>query len=647
MTTSPACARLLTIDEAVALKEATDPRVSPDGRLVAFCVGEVSKAKEHAEGTIYLAAADGATPPRPFTQGPGLDAAPRWSPDGEQLAFVSDRAKRGRPSLYVIPAAGGEARRLVTQRGEVAHPAWSPDGTRIAFLLKEIDSKEEKKRKKQRDDAIVIDDDKYTRLWMVDVASGAAARLSPDGVNVWSHAWAPSGDRIAFLHTPTPRLNDSYSLNSISTLAVPASGAVPGEPTTLCRVYGDVSGALCWSPDGMRLALIGAERQRPFAPSADAPLLVSADGGEPRSVLEGHPAQFTWAGWLSDGELAVTGVEGLHGVYYRLALDGGTLAPLFAGEQPHGSPREFALSADRATLAFTLEQTTSPGDVWAVCAGGAPRRLTTLNPLLDEVAWGAVESVAWTAPDGVEIQGLLIKPVGYQQGTRYPTVVHVHGGPAWLWSERFYAGWHDWGQLLAARGYAVLLPNPRGSTGRGSAFVAMNYDDVGGGEWQDVLAGAQWAIDSGIADPARLGIGGWSWGGYLSAWAVTQTDLFKAAVVGAGVTNLWSDHGQNDIPDMNRLLFHELPYTDPASYCEPSPMRHVANVKTPTLILHGAADERVTPAQARELYRALKTLGVPTQLVLYPREPHSFAERLHQLDLLRRVLAWFDMYLKV
>jgi dipeptidyl aminopeptidase/acylaminoacyl peptidase len=175
--------------------------------------------------------------------------------------------------------------------------------------------------------------------------------------------------------------------------------------------------------------------------------------------------------------------------------------------------------------------------------------------------------------------------------------------------------------------------------------MAANFDDVGGGEWQDVLAGAHWAIESGIADPARMGIGGWSWGGYLSSWAITQTDRFKAAIVGAGVTNLWSDQGQNDVPDMNRLYFHDFPYSDPTPYWERSAMRHIARAKTPTLILHGQADERVAAPQAQELYRALKTLGVPTQLVLYPREPHGFTERNHQLDLLRRVLAWFDKYL--
>lgn len=676
MTSSTQPARLLTIDESVALQEATDPRVSPDGRLVAFCAGAVSKKKKHARGAIHLVPSDGSAPPRRLTAGTALDNAPRWSPDGYCLAFISDRHERGKPGVYTIPLDGGEAERLVTERGEASDPQWSPDGRHIAFLLKEVDSPETEKRKKKLDDAIVVDDDKFTRLWVVDIQSRVARRLSPDGMNVLMHTWAPDGARIAFLHAPTPKVNDSYNKQTLSTLTVPATGEEAPIVSAVCRLYGDVA-ALCWSPDGTRLACVAGENQRPNTPGADKPVVIEATAGhaakggpalgepaqdEPRVLLAGHPAQISWVAWLSDSDLAAAGVEGLRGAYYRLPLHGGEAAALFPGGQPAhvsaalgspeaglaacGSPRQFALSADRATLAFTLENTTSPGDVWAVRAGRDPIRLTTLNPYLEEMAWGAVEEVSWTAPDGLEIGGLLIKPVGYEPGRHYPTVVHVHGGPTWLWSDRFYAGWHDWGQLLAGRGYAVLLPNPRGSTGRGSTYVAANFADVGGGEWQDVLAGAHWAIDSGIADAERMGIGGWSWGGYLTAWAVTQTDLFKAAVVGAGVTNLLSDHGQNDVPDMNLLLFRDLPYDDAAPYWDASPMKYIARVHTPTLILHGEKDERVTPAQAQEFYRGLKTHGVPTQFVLYPREGHPITERKHQRDLLTRVLAWFDHHLK-
>jgi len=646
----------------VRLRRASDPQVSPDGRAVAFCVAPLSKEGEHPTGTIMRVPVDGAAPPRSFTTGPGLDHAPRWSPDGAWLAFISDRHERGKPALYLMPADGGEAERLVIERGEASDPRWSPDGARLSFLLKEIDSEDEEKRKKEgRDDAIVVDDDKYTRLWLVDVASRAVTRLSPDDVNVWAHAWSPTGaggatgDRIALLHTATPQVNDYYGGSTLSTLAVSGAGddarsdniagVSVGPLTTVCRVEGSAE-SLCWSPDGSRLAFVAPALQRSFTSSAAAPLVVAASGGGLQALVQDHSAEFSHVAWLSDDTLAAVGVEELHGVYYRVTLNG-AVSPLLPDGQPAaGSPRDVALSPDRATLAVVQATTTSPGDVWAARPGESLTRLTTLNPDLEGLAWGEVEQVSWHAPDGLEVQGLLVKPVGYEPGRRYPTIIHVHGGPAWQWSEGFYATWHDWDQFLAARGYAVLLPNPRGSTGRGTSYVGANYDDVGGGEWQDVLAGVHYAIGRGIADPDRLGIGGWSWGGYLTAWAVTQTDIFKGAVMGAGLSNLLSDHGQNDIPDANRLYFRGLPYHDAAAYWDPSPIKHVARVKTPTLILHGEKDDRVTPAQGREFYRALKTLGVPTQFVLYPREPHGFTERAHQLDVIKRVMGWFEKYVK-
>ena len=684
MTTSPvptkSTDRTLAPEKAVRLRRASDPQVSPDGRLVFFCAAPVSREGEHPEGTIMRVPVDGDAPPRAFTAGPGLDTAPRPSPDGARVAFISDRHERGKPALYVMPTDGGEAERLVTERGEASDPRWSPDGARLSFLLKEIDSEEEEKRKKEgRDDAIVVDDDKYTRLWLVDLASRAVARLSPDGMNVWAHAWSPVVDaegagRVAFLHTPTPQINDFYGSSTLSTVAIiGTAGVLPARPpvspgsagnppapvvsgtgdppalpavATVCRIEGPAE-SLCWSPDGTRVALVAGELQRPFTSSAAAPLVVAAEGGEPRAVLNGHPAEFSHIAWLSDDALVAAGIEGVRDVYYRITLDGGASPLLPGGQAAGGALRDLSLSPDRAMIAAVRADTSSPGDVWATRLGEDFKRLTTLNPDLNGLAWGAVEKVSWHAPDGLEVQGLLIKPVDYEEGARYPTVVHVHGGPAWQWADGFYATWHDWDQFLAARGYAVLLPNPRGSTGRGTAYMAGNYDDVGGGEWQDVLSGVHYLIGRGIADPDRLGIGGWSWGGYMTAWAVTQTGLFKGAVMGAGLSNLLSDHGQNDIPDANRLYFRDLPYRDPAAYWDPSPIKHVARATTPTLILHGVQDDRVTPAQGQEFYRALKTLGVPTQFVLYPREPHSFAERAHQLDVIKRTLAWFDQYVAV
>ena len=248
--------------------------------------------------------------------------------------------------------------------------------------------------------------------------------------------------------------------------------------------------------------------------------------------------------------------------------------------------------------------------------------------------------------DELEVEGQLIYPVGYEEGKRYPTILHIHGGPSWAWDDHFYANWHDWGQFLAGQGYAVLMPNPRGSTGRGWEYQIANYNDWMGGDYRDSQRGLDLLIERGIADPDRLGIGGWSYGGLTTAWALTQTDRFKAAVLGAGVTNRVSMHGTTDIVRWhgagNRPSSPRRPTsTGTARRCATS-----ARSTTPTLIPHGEKDDRVPVSQGWEYYNALRTMGVPTKMVVYPREPHGLGERQHQRDLMERVLAWFDEYVK-
>src|SRR5690606_26371378 len=257
------------------------------------------------------------------------------------------------------------------------------------------------------------------------------------------------------------------------------------------------------------------------------------------------------------------------------------------------------------------------------------------------------EVVAWESTDGVDVEGLLIYPHGYEEGKRYPLVLQVHGGPASLWTERFYANWHDWAQMLAAQGYAVLLPNPRGSIGYGAAFEQLLQDDVGGGESRDLVSGALAMVERGIADRERLAISGWSWGGYLTAWTITQTDIFKAAVMGAGVANNGSDHGAGDIAEYNTLINPDHPYREAGwdSYANISPVRYAHKVVTPTLSVHGEDDSRVHVTQGQEYYRALQVCGVPVQFVRYPRAGHSFVEYNHQIDLMERIVGWMKKHL--
>jgi dipeptidyl aminopeptidase/acylaminoacyl peptidase len=282
-------------------------------------------------------------------------------------------------------------------------------------------------------------------------------------------------------------------------------------------------------------------------------------------------------------------------------------------------------------------------EVWVASVDGPAQPVTSFGSAFDDRLHPS-EIVRWTATDGVEIEGVLIRPRDHDAAKPLPLFMQIHGGPSWQWEDRLNMSWHDWAQMLASRGWAVLLPNPRGSTGRGSGFEKLLFGDVGGGESTDLVAGAQAMVERGIADSDRLAIGGWSWGGYLTAWTITQTNLFKAAVMGAGVANLASDHAAGDIAEANMAYYPGHPYTHWDLYANRSPVREAARVTTPTLIVHGDADSRVHPTQSQEFHRALQVLGVPVRFVRYPREGHGFQERNHQLDLMKRIVDWLETH---
>lgn len=620
------------------------PRISPDGRSVVFGVAPKGTSGKHKDQVLWISR-DGA-PARPLTGGGAHDADPRWSPAGDRLLFRSDRHERGDDTfrLYVLPMAGGEARPLGDLTGELSAPSWSPDGRTVAVLRKDSATAEEKRRKEERDDAIVVDERaKPTRLWAIDVETGRARCLSYGPRQVWSYAWTLDGAALAALTTDRPDVNTIFDAGAL--WLVPTVGGMPRRVATFPVLPGDP--VVVDTADGPAVAVRG---NRHRADPSDSVWIVPLAGGEPRNLIPNYPGvvEELVPRPGAPGRLGLRMVERTHGMVYGLDVASGALSPLTPGGR-HGRGSVLAgvsFAGDGERLAMVWSDGTTPEEVYRGEAGAGE----SAAPVTDFGAsfrgrLGAVETVRWASTDGVEIEGLLTVPPGHRPGRRYPLVVEIHGGPSWQWEDRVFLDWHDWAQLLASRGYAVLAPNPRGSTGYGSGFQKLLQDDVGGGEAQDLISGARAMVERGVADGDRLGIGGWSWGGYLTAWTITQTDLFKAAVMGAGLANMLSDHGQDDIPAMNLWLYPGQPYDHLDDYWRTSPIRHVANVRTPTLILHGDEDARVHPAQGMEFHRALKTLGVPVSFVRYPREEHGIKERLHQIDLMGRVVAWYDRWL--
>ncbi len=633
--------RILTVDDVLDLKVVSDVQMSPGGDRIAFVLALGFKPHdEPAQSRIWLVDGAGGAG-RQFTSGPRADKEPRWSPDGSQLAFTSDRDEKGKLQLYVIDVQAGEARRVIETPTKVSQPAWSPDGKLIAFVAADSQSEEEKKRKEQHDDPHVADANlKFDRLWVVDVAAHTFRQVTQGNAHVWEFDWSPDGSTFVLLTGPRPG-DDGWFDSELS--LVSADGGVPRRLVKTGKQFASPS----WSPDGKRIAFISCTWSDPGLVGGDL-FVVDAESGSVQNLTAGRELSVSWGRWKPDGSGLIFMAHEVGNVgLSELDLRTGAIVQLFSGDFTFSERSQPKFSADRAAQIFAVarEDTQRPRDIWTYSRRNGWQQLTRVHAGVEEFQLGATEDVSWQSRDQRTIQGILIRPVDPAIRPPYPLIVQVHGGPANIWPHRLFANWHDWGQLLATRGYAVFLPNFRGSFGRGTEFTEANLGDMGGGDFQDIMTGVDHLVAGGIADPGRLGICGWSYGGFMTAWAVTQTDRFRAAVMGAGISNWASFHGTAEISSWDVLFWRESPFEPEGRYLRYSPMSHVRGAKTPTLILHGADDCCVPTTQSQEFYRALRDLNVPTELVTYPRQGHAIQEKNLQRDMLARVIGWFDRWM--
>ena len=634
--------RPLTAVELADRQTPSSPSVSPDGRRVAYVVTPNGQKEEQEAHAIWVAGEDEL--PHQVTAGTHADGAPRWSPDGKHLLFLSDRLEKDDDGsrIFLLPFAGGESAPLGDLKGSLSHPRWSPDGRFVAVLRTDPEPEEIKKRKKDRDDAIVVEEEPYfTRLWAIEIATGKARQLTTADREVRDYAWLPESN--GFVVLTTSEIGWDAAMGPSQLWETPLSG---GRSRLIANLGSTGSSPVVVdTSSGRKVALrIDGHRAQP----SDSIWTVNFEGGEATNFLP-HISGIVEGleGWPGHpGQVVARIVDRTRARLYSVDIATGEMTSLTPpsmaeGGSIIGGP---SFSRDGSKVAMIWSDSTTPEELFLGSTGGDPTRVTSLG----EAFAGRLqptEHVTWLSDGGVEIEGILTYPAGYESGKRYPLVVEIHGGPSWQWEDRVMLDWHDWAQMLASHGYAVLMPNPRGSTAYGHDFQKLLQDDVGGGESRDLITGALAMVERGIADPDRLGIGGWSWGGYLTAWTITQTDIFKAAIMGAGLANLVSDHGQGDIPAANLLYFPGHPYDHMEMYWAASPIRYVSNVVTPTLILHGDSDARVHPAQGMEYFRALKVRGVPVRFVRYPREKHGIGERAHQIDLMDRIVDWLAGYL--
>ena len=624
-----------TIEDYFRIQAVDSPQISPDGRRVAYVIRTSDKKENRELANIHLVDVNSGESFR-LTAGPKHDHSPRWSPDGKQIAFVSDRKEK--PQIWLIRPDGGEAEVLTDSKSGVQGLAWSPDGKRIAYRAADAPSKDEEEKKKKKDDARVADRDlKMSHLWVIDLAEKKAKRLTRGRYHVTEFAWSPDGKRIACAFSPTPLADDGWKADIA---VVPATG---GRRTALVRQPG-FNGSPRWSPDGKQIAFVsqGGVDDRLAVQQI---WLVPARGGKARNLTPKEEDLQGGLTWSPDGRSGYYTVgRGVATQVHRLSVSSGRTEPAVAGEDVVGG---FSLSKDGKAAAFVLQNGKTPPQVCvSALPRGVPRPVTHINPHLTQYRLGRKETVRWTSDDGLEIEGLLIKPVGYRRGKRYPLLVSVHGGPTGAFLNTFDPGPPRPYPLavFAERGYAVLLPNPRGSVNYGDAFKRANYRDWGGGDYRDIMTGVDAMISRGIADPDRLGMMGWSYGGYMTAWAVTQTDRFEAVSVGAGVANLYSMYGSNDISGYLLAFFGAVPWRDPEEYARHSALTFVDQVKSPVLIQHGERDVRVPFTQALEFHQALKDRKIQTELVIYPRQGHGLGEPRLVMDAMQRNLDWFDRW---
>ncbi len=662
----------LSAEDFNEIKTVSDPQLSPDGTWVAFVHQSVDRNENKYRSAIWLLPTDGG-PAKPFTAGTGRDSSPRWSPCGQFLVFVSDRAG-DKPQLHLIPVDGGEARSLTKLPNGARAPVWSPDGSRIAFLSS-VDAEERaqeesdeeppsdpderklwKERRKlareKREDPRLITrypyrngtsylGDRYPHVYVVDVPDDLAAKAEKprrltDGNRVYDAlAWMPDGQAIlATVNRDPESLGIAFPTDIVS---IPVDG---GEPQVIAGTEQQGTHGLPKpSPDGQWIAYLTHSEER-FAAQNSRIALAPTAGGEHVLLTKGldvNVGSYRWhpdsqSIYLSYGQWGNVGIS-------RVALDGQVEALVTGDRQVSG----FDVSQD--TLAYTITAPDIPADLYLAGESGQDeRRCTTVNAdWLSERWLSTPEEVRYTLSDGVQVQGWVMHPPDFDPDRKYPLALEIHGGPHAMWGNTF---WHEF-QVLAGRGYAVFFCNPRGSDGYGQDFRDAIHGCWGEADADDILTGVNGIVQRGYIDDNRLAITGGSYGGYMTAWIIGHDKRFAAAVSQRGVYNLSSFYGVTDIPRFIEAEFDVAPWEDVETLWKYSPIAYVEQIETPLLILHSDLDFRVPVSDGEQLFAALKRLKREVAFLRYPREGHELSrsgEPAHRIDRINRIVDWFDRY---
>jgi len=646
-----------TLEDLFKVKALGGLQVSPNGAAILYTVRTADLEKNQANTDVWLLT----LPERArsenvqLTRNPKDDTSPRWRPDGAAFAFLSVRpdadGKEGKRALYLMEPRGGEPEKLFEHETAIGSFQWSPDGKWIAFAAQEKEPADAKDQRDQgRDVAVEDEPGQYTHLWMLDVGARTARRVtSGTGYSVNDFGVSPDGKAIAFAAAPSPRITDGW--RSDIYLVATDSGAAPRKLTT--NPGPDTSPG--FSPDGA-LIYYHAMQTDSYRVGQSRVYRMPKDGGTPEDVspdLDVEPSAYHFT---ADGKgaffIATAGTT--RGLYYLPFAT--RKAQRQSGDQ--GVVSQLSFSKDGKRMAYVRETMTKPQELYVADEANRPELdgLKNFTPLTrhnaDAAAWavGLTDVIRWKSVDGRQIEGILVYPAGWTPARGpAPLVVKIHGGPSGVFVQNFQASsFSADAQRYAADGYAVLLPNPRGSSGYGDATQQAVVKDWGGLDFQDIMTGVDTLVARGIAHQDSLGVMGWSYGGYMTAWTISQTDRFKAAVVGAGITEAIAMWGTQDIIHVFEAYFGGSPWADGAweAYQKSSPLAHMRNAKTPTLIIHGRNDPRVPPNQATILHRTLRALNVPTELMWLPRTGHGPSEPGLQYETAKAQKEWMDRWIR-
>ena len=628
--------RAMTTDDGLDMIRVGGATIPPDGSWVLFSKSELDWGENERKTTWWRVPTGGGEPYRFIGEEGG--GGFQFSPDGSMLSFT--RSVDEKSQLFLMRTDGGEAQKLSKHKTSVGSYRWSQDGSKIFFVAAEPRSEEEEKARKDGDDAIFVDEGPsgqragtWNNFWVIDVASKEEKRITEVDHRIGSFAVSPGADRIAFTSRSENRRNQQNH-SEIRLLDIES-----GEIRQLTENRAPES-RLVWAPDGQSLAYT-ARTDGEWELMLDKVWIMDLESGDKRMVsgaFDGNISTFVWTPDAS--AILFSGLQGTNNNLFRLDVGSGDVVKVTSAL---GSLSPSSFSRDRTRMAYVFQDFDTPSDVWiGPTDGSSGVRLTDANPWIEEkIVLGKGELIQWASKDGTAIEGILMLPSG-DPGEALPLLLHIHGGPAGVFRNAFSTQ----NQVWAGLGYAQLFPNVRGSSGYDDELLSGNARDIGGGDYEDLMTGVDEVVARGIADPDQLGLRGWSYGGILGGWTVTQTDRFKGASIGAMVSDWTSEYGPGFNHDVRLWYIGGTPWENPGEWRERSALTHVANVTTPTLILHGMNDRTDTEPQSMMFFQALKDQGKIARYIRFPREPHGFREPRHQRTRDVEEIRWIQKYVR-